>query len=529
MDNKNENKDSRLQPAAQEAKKALSSEEADWLETLFQSDKLPEQIPENEQPSISEIVTPGSDLELEMIMAEIKYDNSMPMLHTKSTDEKVAEILAEEGEKATTPANDATLVIPQDIPEDLPPETPEEPEEPEIIEPEEELVAPPVETAPPKGRPKKKNREGIFGIPRVISTAIWLVLIVAIGVSMGRILWICCAEVMAFGKESQKVTITITEDDDIESISNKLAQANLIRYPGLFKFFAEVTGKDDNITPGTFALYSHFDYNAMINAMVSFDSRETVDIMFPDGANCAQIFKLLEENNVCTVAALEEYAANGELAEYWFLEGVSRGSKYCLEGYLAPDTYRFYTNDEPRRVLEKFLNEFDSRFTNIMKDDFEAMQVTYANMLKSNGMGNYANEHPLTLHQVVTLASVIQKEAASISECYDIASAFYNRLTHPDHMSMGSDATVYYAIGDYFGEVEELTQSHLDVDSPYNTRKNTGFPPGPICNMDVHSLYAALEPNETNYYYFVFDQELGEHRFATTYAEHLDNIAKVGG
>jgi len=527
MDNKNENKDSRLQPAAQEAKKSLSSEEADWLENLFQSDKLPEKISEQEQPPISEIVTPGSDLELELIMAEIKYDNSMPMLHTKTTDEKVAEILAEEGEKETLETDDATIVVPQEIPEDF---SANPIDDTEIVEDEDpEELEPIAEPEVPKGRPKKENREGLFGIPRVISTAIWLVLIVAIGVSIGRILWICCAEVMAFGKESHKVTITITEDDDIESISNKLAQANLIRYPGLFKFFAEVTGKDDNITPGTFALYSHFDYNAMINAMVSYDSRETVDIMFTDGANCAQIFKLLEENNVCTVAELEKYAASGELADYWFLEGVPRGDRYCLEGYLAPDTYTFYTNDEPRRVLEKFLNEFDSRFTNIMKDDFESMQVAYANMLKNNGMGNYAKEHPLTLHQVVTLASVIQREAASINECYDIASAFYNRLTHPNHMSLGSDATVYYAIGDYFGEVEELTQSHLNVDSPYNTRKNKGFPPGPICNMGVHSLYAALEPNDTNYYYFVFDQQLGEHRFATTYNEHLNNIEKVGG
>ena len=517
MDNKNENKDSRLQPAAQEAKKSLSSEEADWLETLFQSDKRPEQSkPAADEPA----PVPANDLELEMIMAEVKYDDSMPILHTKATDEAVERILAEKDGKQPPVSDDTILVIREELPSDMLVEEPVEEEIPvRAKQPAEE----------PKGRPKKEGREGLFGIPRVISTVIWLALIVAIGVSLGRVLWICCAEVMAFGKESQKVTITITDDDDIDSISNKLAQANLIRYPGLFKFFAEATGKDDNITPGTFALYSHFDYNAMINAMVSYDSRETVDIMFTDGSNCAQIFKLLEEKNVCTVAELEEYAANGELSEYWFLEGVSRGDKYCLEGYLAPDTYTFYTNDSPRRVLEKFLNEFDSRFTNIMKDDFKAMQDAYASMLKSNGMAAYAKQNPLTLHQVVTLASVIQREAASISECYDIASAFYNRLTHPDHMSMGSDATVYYAIGDYFGKVEELTQTHLNTDSPYNTRKNKGFPPGPICNMDVHSLYAALEPNDTNYYYFVYDAELGEHRFARTYAEHLANIAEVEG
>ena len=518
MDNKNENKDSRLQPAAQDAKKALSSEDASWLENLFQSNKIPEV---KEPPKKEPDPAAATDLELEMIMAEVKYDGTMPILATKTDDAEVEKILAEkDGKKPIPPEIKAT--ISSELPLDMVEEAFEE-------EPAKTTPAPKKPVEAPKGRPKKPDREGLFGIPRVLSTMIWLALIVAIGVSLGRILWICCAEVMAFGKESQKVTITITADDDIDTISNKLAQANLIRYPGLFKFFAEATGKDDNITPGTFALYSHFDYNAMINAMVSYDSRETVDIMFSDGINCAQIFKLLEDKNVCTVAELEAYAANGELSDYWFLEGVSRGDKYCLEGYLAPDTYTFYTNDEPRRVLEKFLNEFDSRFTNIMKEDFETMKVNYANMLKKNGMGSYANQNPLTLHQVVTLASVIQREAASISECYDISSAFYNRLTHPDHMSMGSDATVFYAIGDYFGEVEELTQAHLNVDSPYNTRKNTGFPPGPICNMDVHSLYAALEPNETNYYYFVFDSELGEHRFATTYAEHLANIAEVEG
>ncbi len=518
MDNKNENKDRQLQ----NTKKSLSTEESDWLENLFQSDKLQSKTAKKEQTADTEIPMPSSDLELEMIMAEVKYDDSMPILHTKATDAAVEKILAEKDEKHPSVPTDSTVVISKDLTGDM------VLDEPVVAEENPAPVKQPV-AEEPKGRPKKEGREGLFGIPRILSTAIWLALIVAIGVSLGRILWICCAEVMAFGKESQKVTVTITADDDIDSISEKLAQANLIRYPGLFKFFAEATGKDDNITPGTFALYSHFDYNAMINAMVSYDSRETVDIMFSDGINCAQIFKLLEDKNVCTVAELEEYAANGELSEYWFLEGVTRGDKYCLEGYLAPDTYTFYTNDEPRRVLEKFLNEFDSRFTNIMKDDFAAMQTAYANMLKNNGMGSYAKQNPLTLHQVVTMASVIQREAASISECYDIASAFYNRLSHPDHMSMGSDATVYYAIGDYFGDVEELTQSHLNVDSPYNTRKNKGFPPGPICNMDVHSLYAALEPNDTDYYYFVFDQELGEHRFAKTYAEHLANIAEVEG
>ena len=135
-------------------------------------------------------------------------------------------------------------------------------------------------------------------------------------------------------------------------------------------------------------------------------------------------------------------------------------------------------------------------------------------------------EHTLTVHDVITLASIIQKETASDAECYDIASTFYNRLVA--NMQLGADATVYYAIGDYFWETEVLTQKHLDTDSPYNTRKNIGIPPSPICNMGVHALYAALEPNDTSYYYFVYDSEKHAHRFAKTEAEHINNLKELG-
>lgn len=389
----------------------------------------------------------------------------------------------------------------------------------------------PEKSAEKKGRPKKKDGYGLLGIPHIFATVIWLVLILAIGISLGRVLWVCCADLMAFGKESQKVTITITADDTIDTISKKLGQANLIKYPNLFKFFANATGKADDIGVGTFTLSPQLDYNAMINKMYSYDAkRGVVDIMFPEGVNCAQMFQMLEDKGVCTVAELEEYAANGELKEYWFLEGVSRGDKYCLEGYLAPDTYSFYMGDSPRRVLEKFLNEFDDRFTDKMKSDFQTIQKNYAAKLRSRGFSAaYIQDNTLTLHQVVTLASVIQKESASDSEGFDIASVFYNRLVNPNILSLGADATVYYAVGDYFGDIKELTTEHLNFDSPYNTRKNKGIPPGPICNMGVQSLYAALEPNDTNYQYFVYDKSKSAHRFAVTESEHNKNVAELMG
>ena len=400
--------------------------------------------------------------------------------------------------------------------------------EPESIEDTNSNLKPEVEK---KRRPKRTDGYGHLGIPHILSTVIWIALILAIGISMGRVIWVCCADMMAFGKEPQTVSITITNEDTVDSIANKLSNANLIKYPKLFKMFINLTGKDDDIGVGTFTLNSQFDYNAMVNAMYSNTSRrEVVDIMFPEGYNCAQIFKLLEEKNVCTVSELEDYAANGELSEYWFLEGVERGSKYCLEGYMAPDTYKFYTGDSPRRVIEKFLDEFESRFTDKMKQNFETIQAQYAQRLKANGFSaSYIEEHKLTLHQVVTIASVVQKETSSDGECFDIASVFYNRLVNPSIQSLGADATVYYAIGDYFGETDELTAEHLNTDSPYNTRKSKGIPPGPICNMGVQALYAALEPNETNYHYFVYDKTAYAHRFAVTEREHLNNVNELMG
>lgn len=525
MDNGNDNR--------QKPDNGLSPENQKWLDDLFREQETfdvagaAEQIAQKNDPEPEPIppITPEPTIPVPAV--------SEPTVTVPAVPESTPETLA-----TTEPAPETPAATEQEIEEILSADWDNITltEDTEVYESEaqdgtpvsEEKTKEPVEQ---KGRPKRTDGYGLLGIPHILSTAIWLALILTIGISLGRMLWVCCADVMAFGKDAQKVTITITADDNIETIAKKLGQANLIRYPRLFQFFAEVTGKDADIGVGTFTLNSQLDYNAMINAMVNYGSRrEVVTVMFPEGYNCAQIFKVLEEKGVCSAADLEAYAAEGELKEYWFLEGVARGSKYCLEGYLAPDTYEFYKNDEPRRIIEKLLNEFDDRFTDKMKSDFETIQEQYADMLRSAGFSSsYIAEHTLTLHQVVTLASVVQKEAASDSECFDIASVFYNRLANPNILSLGADATVYYALGDYFGDIEELTAEHLATDSPYNTRKNQGIPPGPICNMGVQALYAALEPSDTEYLYFVYDKNASAHRFATSKSEHEQNVAELMG
>lgn len=381
-----------------------------------------------------------------------------------------------------------------------------------------------------KTRPQHKKGYGLFGLPHLVSTGIWLAIIVTIGISLGRIAWVCAADLLAFGKADKEISITIAETDDLKAISEKLASAGLVRYPNLFYQFAKITGKGEKINPGTYNLNSKYDYNALLKIMAYVDTRKPViEVLVPEGYNCAQIFKLLEEKGVCTAADLEEWAANGELNEYWFLEGVTRGSKYCLEGYLYPDTYFFYENDEPARVLGKFLNNFKKRFTEKMYNDFLTMQKRFDTMLKENGYGKtYREKHKLTFHKLITLASIVEEEKATAAEGYNIAAVFYNRLAKPGSFPrLDSDATVYYAIGAYL-EKKPLTAKDLASTSPYNTRLAGGLPPGPITNPGSYSLYASLYANQTRYYYFIFDKAAGIHRFSQTLEEHNEWAEKLG-
>ena len=354
-------------------------------------------------------------------------------------------------------------------------------------------------------RPKKKTD---VGIAHLIATAIWVCIIVIAGVAIGRTAWICAADLLALGKEAREVTITIEDDDEIPDVAQKLKEAGMIRYPQLFEMFTALTGKGKSILTGpiTFEGTKVYDYNELVNAM-SFrgSSYDTVDVMIPEGYSCAQIFALLEKNGVCKASELEDYAANGELNDYWFLEGVERGHKYCLEGFLFPDTYEFYLKDEPRRVLEKLLNTFDYRFTDRMMDKLTAL--------------NKKTKLNLTIQEVVIMASIVEKEKANNLEGYSISSVFYNRLRKAaQYPFLNSDATILYAT-DYRNKGELITDEQINA-SPYNTYTQKGLPPTPIANPGLSSLDAALDPLDTAYYYFIFDRSAGYHRFSKTLEDH---------
>ncbi|MDO5401117.1 MAG: endolytic transglycosylase MltG [Eubacteriales bacterium] len=376
-----------------------------------------------------------------------------------------------------------------------------------------------------KGRPKKTTGEGLWGIPNILVTVVWLALIVAIGVTAGRMMWVCAADVLAFGREDKAVTVTVYETDTMDDIVDKLYDAGLIRYKSLFSFYAKFAHAEEKIQPGFHDLNTKYDYHALVNFMGPRSSRTVIKLMIPEGYTSAQIFALLEENKVCTAVDIASYAATGELDDYWFLADVERGSSNSLEGFLFPDTYEFYQNDTPRNILQKMLNNFDNRFDEEMIGKIDSLNAYLADLMRRNGRDeSYIEEHRFTVREVAIVASMIEKETAHSGESPIIASVIYNRLFNwgdtPAYLNI--DAAIVYALG---GKTD-LTREDLQVESPYNTYLNTGLTPTPIANPGLTSLKAALEPESTDYYFYVLNPAEGSHQFATTREEHEANVAR---
>jgi UPF0755 protein len=413
------------------------------------------------------------------------------------------------------------------------PEQPEAtaPEEPEAAE--EPTPQPARQENPPmrKKRPRNKNSYGLLSIPHILTTIVWLALVVAIGASLGRMLWMCAADVLAFGRPDQTVYVTITKNDTLDSVAEKLHRAGLINYPGLFKLYGKLSNIMDDLSIGTYELNTLYDYHALSTSMSEKPAmRVTVKVTIPEGYNCAQIFQLLEEKEVCTVAELENYASNSQFADYWFLEGTPRGDKYCLEGFLFPDTYEFYVDSDAKEVYIKLLAAFDYRFTDTMKEKLTKLNEYLTAKMKKQGLDqSYIDSHQVTIREVVIVASLIEKESSGIEDdSYNISSVIYNRLANPgNYPYLGLNSTLVY----YTGR-NELTSEDFQDDHPYNTYTRPGLVPGPIANPGRASLDAALDPSDTGYYYFVLNPKTGTHEYSKTYAEHqkkVEEFAKLEG
>lgn len=371
-------------------------------------------------------------------------------------------------------------------------------------------------------RPVRQSHESRTGC---IGGVMYFVFIVCVSVILACLAWMAASDALALNQENFTAVVnlpssifetkTVDELDedgnvigtktvrsaDISYVSDALKEAGLIQYQWLFEFFCRISHADQKVTPGNYELKSSFDYRALIQNMRAGSSATvTIDVTFPEGFTMEQIFRRLEEKEVCSYEDLMEAAANYKY-NYSFLDSEAIGDPTRLEGFLFPDTYQFYVGMQASSAINKFLENFHYLWT--------------ADMLKQ------ATARGLSVKQVVTLASLIEKEAAvDIENEMDdralISSVIYNRLK--EGMTLGIDASILYVFPEHEGAP---TGEMLAFDSPYNTRLYTGLPPTPICSPSLASIKAALNPESTNYYFYALNTETGKHEFFTN-AEDFD-------
>lgn len=306
------------------------------------------------------------------------------------------------------------------------------------------------------------------------------------------------------------------EKGSIDSIAKTLKDNNLIKNVSIFKVYIKLTNKT-SLKAGTYELSENMGVEKIVKILeegTKYNPNE-ISITFKEGINIRKIAILISENTNNSYddvikKASDETFIDILINKYWFLtEDIkNKNIYYSLEGYLFPDTYRFNNREvTTEEIFTKMLDEMDKKLSKY-KDEI--------------------NKSDLNVHEIITLASVVELEGAKATDRKGVAGVFYNRLASSAYPTLGSDATTYYAskIDDWS---YSLTYKELnDCKNKYNTRcsSNTGLPVGPICNPGIESIEATINPDKHEYYYFVADCN-GKVYLTKNSTEHNNIINKL--
>lgn len=304
-------------------------------------------------------------------------------------------------------------------------------------------------------------------------------------------------------KQGEEITVTIPAGSSTDKIADILVENGVIGSSKAFVDRVNALDKASNLQSGSYILTGGDDLDNIIKMLTT--GQSGLQLVIPEGLNLRQVAAKVEAT--CGISADEFYAqtqkADEYVADYPFLEGVYNNS---MEGFLYPDTYRIDDEVTPDHIIRMMLNRF-------------AEQIQTVDLA-------YAESKNLTLYDIVTLASMVEKEFSAESDKPLVAAVFYNRLR--GGITLGSDVTTYYAVGKDM--TEELTVEDLASDSPYNTRNpnHYGLPAGPICNPSAATIQATANPAEVDYLYFFFSNKEGKTMFFTTNEEFDAAWAQYG-
>ncbi len=300
------------------------------------------------------------------------------------------------------------------------------------------------------------------------------------------------------------VILTVKQGESARAIGANLERKGVIRSKRLFEIMVGLRGVQNSLEAGDYEFDPGTPVVEVVERIVS-GRTASHEVVIPEGRRIEEVGEILEEAGVVTKGAFLAALVKSQYDEP-FLQQVSRSG---LEGFVFPAKYEFRRGAKASEVVDTLLIGF---------------QANVADKLQLEGQD-------LTLEQVVTLASIVEREAQTPSERPIIASVFLNRLRAG--IPLQADPTVQYAVADdsaasvqeYTYWKKELTVDDLKLDSPYNTYVNVGLPPGPIANPGLASIQAVVRPASTDYLFFVAQGD-GSHVFAETLEEHLRNVEK---
>ncbi len=281
-------------------------------------------------------------------------------------------------------------------------------------------------------------------------------------------------------------------------IAAALQKEGLIKNAQAFLWYSRLTGKSDKFKAGQYLISPSLNVPQIADLLVK-GKVATVTFTIPEGYHLRQIADVFVKAGISTEEEFWRVVKDGDF-HYPFLKDLPHNERR-LEGYLFPDTYIIPKGMKTEQVIDLMLRQFDQVYKKLPP-----------------------NKSGLSMHEVVTLASIVEGESRLDVERPLIASVFLNRLKI--NMKLDSDATIQYL---FDKRKERVLYKDLEIDSPYNTYRNRGLPPGPIGSPGEASLRAVLTPAETNYLYFVAKKDgSGQHVFAATFNEHVRNKRRLG-
>jgi UPF0755 protein len=290
-----------------------------------------------------------------------------------------------------------------------------------------------------------------------------------------------------------QLIFSVHSGENFRQMSLRLHGQGIIRHPLKFSWYARLKGYDKKIKAGEYALSSALTPKQILSLMIS-GKVALYKITIPEGYNLYQIAALLSQNEMMAEQAFIQKATDALFVRKNGIEAET------FEGYLFPETYHFPKDISPEKIIATMVGRLRAVFLPEWEQRAEALGMT--------------------VHQILTLASIIEKETGAVFERPLISSVFHNRLKK--RIRLSSDPTVIYGIKDFNGN---LTKKDLETWTPYNTYKIFGLPPGPIANPGVASIQAALYPAETDYLYFVSKKD-NTHQFSTNLKEHNRAVRK---